>query len=281
MKRAMSRAAIVTIAAAGVASASAMLVVVPEAAAQPAGEAPTVTSLASLIEHELHFGMSHVEVTDAYNKANGLFDREYAPQIARLQPGVDQVQLQADRDSRKANFARSFTLFQTDPTGYDITPLHTEYTYNNGEAIQKIFKDGKNRFIFYMKDRFWKVYDEIPLRDGGMLGSTYQEALVKLNSTLGVNGRVRAANATTGLPKPEADWQDGTMHLRAVDRSSEHIVGLVLEDKNTVRNLSSLRTNKAADPFAIDPAIAAITSHGVSDPNASHAQPDAGAPKRR
>ena len=56
--------------------------------------------------------MSHTEVTDVYNKLNGLFDREYAPQLAKLQPGVEQQQLEADRDNRKANFERSFTRVQ-------------------------------------------------------------------------------------------------------------------------------------------------------------------------
>jgi hypothetical protein len=279
-KRAIAAATI----ALGVASASGMLAFGSRASAQTAGaDAPTVPSLASLMERDLHFGMTHAEVTDAYNKTSGLFDREYAPQITRLQPGIQQQQLEADRENRKANFARSFTQFLHDPTGYDITPLHAEYSYNNGEALQKVFKDGKNRYFFFIKDKFWKLYDEIPLRDGGLLGSTFQEALVKLSGMLGVPGRLRSAGQATGLTSPEADWQDGTTHLRAVDRSGEHLVGLVLEDKNTVRNLSVLRTNKPADPFAVDPAIAAITSKGVSDPNAArgaHAA-DGGAPRRR
>jgi hypothetical protein len=273
-KRAIAAATI----ALGVASASVMLAFGSRASAQTA-DAPTVTSLASLMERDLHFGMTHTELTDAYNKTNGLFDREYAPQLVRLQPGVQQQQLEADRENRKANFARSFTQFLHDPTGYDITPIHAEYSYNNGEAIQKVFKDGKNRFFFFIKDKFWKLYDEIPLRDGGLLGGTYQEALLKLNGMLGVPGRVRPAGQATGLVSPEADWQDGTMHLRAVDRSGEHLVGLVLEDKLTVRNLSVLRANKPADPFAVDPAIAAITAKGVSDPNAARGA-DAGARRR-
>jgi hypothetical protein len=264
-----------------VASSSAMLALLgSEASAQQAADAPTVSSLASLIEHDLHFGMSHAEVTDVYNKINGLFDREYAPQLAHTAPGIGQQQLEADRENRKTNFARSLTLFQTDPTGYDVSALHVEYTYNNGEAIQKLFKDGKNRYFFYIKDRFWKLYDEVPLRDGGVLGSTFQEASSKLGAILGTAGRVRAAG-TAGLSSSEVDWQDGSMHLRLVDRSREHIAGLVLEDKNTLRNLSALRANKPADPFAIDPSISAITSHGVSDPNAGHSGADAGAPKHR
>jgi hypothetical protein len=227
--------------------------------------------------------MSHAEVTDVYNKLNGLFDREYAPQLAKLQPGVQQQQLEADRDSRKANFERSFTQFLGgSPTGYDVTPLHLEYTYDNGEAVQKLFKDGKNRYFFFIKDRLWKIYDEIPLRADGALGGSFQDAVTKLNTLLGVPARIRAADASQGLERTEADWQDGKTHLRAVDRSSEHVVGIVLVDRQTESNLASLRTNKPKDPFALDPSIAALTKKGVSDPNAAKSgdSPDAGAGKK-
>ena len=121
------------------------------------------------MEKDLHWGMSHTEVTDVYNRLNGLFDREYAPQLAKLQPGVDMQQLEADRDNRKANFERSYTAFNAGIArrATTSTPLHLEYTYNNGEAIQRLFKDGKNRYFFFIKDRLWKVYDEVPLRSDG------------------------------------------------------------------------------------------------------------------
>jgi hypothetical protein len=245
-------------------------------------DAPTVTSLGTLMERDLHWGMNHGEVTDVYNKLGGLFDREYAPQLAKLQPGVDQTQLEADRDNRKANFERSYTPFNAgSPTGYDVTALHLEYTYNNSEAVLKLFKDGKNRYFFFIKDRFWKLYDEVPLRADGPLGSSYQEAVTKLNALFGVPGRIRAANPSQNLERTEADWQDGKSHLRAVDRTNEHLVGVVLEDKNTLLNLVALRPNKPVDPFAIDPSIAALTKKGVSDPNAARLpEADAGAKKK-
>jgi hypothetical protein len=272
-----------SLAAGALASAGMIAVAVPSQAAAPA-EAPTVSSLGSLMERDIHWGMSHAEVTDVYNKLNGLFDREYAPQLAKLQPGVDQQQLEADRDNRKANFERSFTQFLAgSPTGYDVGSLHLEYTYNNGEAVQKLFKDGKNRYFFYIKDKLWKVYDEVPLKADGPLGASYQEAVTKLNALLGVPARIRAADASQGLERTEADWQDAKSHLRVIDRSGEHLAGLVHEDRATLANLSALRVNKPVDPFALDPSIAALTKKGVTDPNAAHAaaMSDAGTPKKK
>src|SRR5580658_88731 len=251
-------------------------------AAPRASDAPMVGSLAPLMQKELQWGMSHKEVVDVYNKPVGLFDVEYAPLLARLQPGVQMDQLAADKDSRKANFERSYTEFSDSPTGYDVSALHSEYTYKNGEAIQKVFKDGKTRYFFYIRDHLWKTYDEIPLEAGSPLGETFRGAVTKLGGLLGGAGRVIAGDPSQGVDRTTVDWQDSSEHLRAIDRSDEHLIGIVLEDKHTLVNLHSLRANKPEDPFALDPSITAITKGGVSDPNAGRSgSADAGAGRGR
>jgi hypothetical protein len=275
MKRALLAACLI----AGAVGAGAMAVAAPPSSA-PA-DPPAVSSLSALMEKELHWGMSHTDVTAAYNQQNGLFDRDYAPLLAKLSAGSQQQrELEADLENRKANLERSLTTFDPgSPTGYDVSALHLEYSYGNGESVQKLFKDGKNRYFFYIKDRFWKMYDEVPLRADGPLGSSYQEAVTKLNALLGVAARIRAADPSKGLERTEADWADARSHLRAVDRTGEHLIGIVMVDKNTEANLPSLRTYKAADPFALDPSVANITKHGVTDPNAARGGPDAGSGK--
>jgi hypothetical protein len=241
-------------------------------------DAPTVATMAPLHEKELRWGLTHQEVTDIYDLPGALFDREYAPRLAKLQPGVEMQKVETERDTRKANFERSFSVFGDTPSGYDVTPLHNEYTYKNEEAIQRVFKDGKNRSFFYIKDKLWKIYDEVPLKADGPFGETYKDAITKLNALLGAPGRTRAPNPSEGLDRTETDWQDGSSHLRADDRSNEHLIGLVLEDKRTLANLGMLRSHKAEDPFAIDPSIAAVTKGGISDPNAAKGKPgDTGA----
>jgi hypothetical protein len=233
------------------------------------GEAPIVSNLGGLERNmrDLHWGMTHDEVTEAYNKPGGLFDQEYAKQLVKVQPGVEQKEIESDRDNRKVNLEKSLTRFLDTPTGYDVSSIKNEYTYRNEEALQKLFKDGRDRYFFYIKDHLWKVYDELPLKADGPLGATFQDAVARLNTAMGVPGRIRPADASQGVDRTTADWQDKTTHVRAVDRSSEHIVGVVLEDRSTLSGLAMLRVNKATDPFAIDPSIAAVTRGGISDPN--------------
>src|ERR1019366_9293579 len=117
----MKRVLLAACLAAGALFAGGMIAVAapPKTVAPP--DPPTVSSLSSLIERDIHWGLSHTEVTDIYNKLNGLFDREYSPQLAKLQPGVDMQQLEADRNMRKANFERSHTPFNAgSPTGYHV-----------------------------------------------------------------------------------------------------------------------------------------------------------------
>ena len=54
-----------------------------------------------------------------------------------------------------------------------------------------------------------------------------------------------------------------------------------MEDNGTLGNLQSLRPNKAEDPTAIDPTIAAVTKGGLSDPNAGKASPSASTPGKK
>ena len=68
----------------------------------------------------------------------------------------------------------------------------------------------------------------MPLKTDGTLGATFQEAVTKLLTLFSVPGRIRPAGAAQGLERTEADWQDGKSHLLAVDRTSEHIVGIVM-----------------------------------------------------
>jgi hypothetical protein len=247
-------------------------------------DAPTAASLASLLEG-FKWGTTHLDVTRIYNQNGGLFDQEYNPQLAKMQPGVRMQALEADRENRKSAFANSFLEFKDTPTGYDATNLKGEYTYRNHEEIMNLEKDGKRRYFFYIGappgERLWKIYDEIPLKDKGALGGTFQDAVTKLNAALSVGGRVRAADPSSGVMFTTADWQDAASHLRAIDRSFEHIVGVVLEDRQTLGAINQLRANKAEDPLAMDPSISAITKGGVSDPSAGRNKADAGTPKKK
>jgi hypothetical protein len=244
--------------------------------AQAQADAPTVNSLAGSLEG-FRWGMTHTDVIRVMNRTGGVFDRDYNPRLARMQPGVAMQDVEAERDNRKRAFAASWVKFEDTPTGFDNTNIHSEYTYRNHESVMYVDRAGKRRYFFFIGtspgERLWKIYDDVPLKQGGVLGATFQQAVTKLNVQYSTPGRIRAADPSRGLMHTVADWQDGSTHLRAEDLGSS--VAVVLEERSTLGNLAQLRPNKPVDPLAMDPSIAAVTHSAISDPNAVRTQ-DAG-----
>jgi hypothetical protein len=242
------------------------------------GEATTVSSLSAMMDG-MRWGTSHAELTKTFTDTAGILAHDYDTKLAKARVGPEMTALEAERESAKQAFSRSFIEFKDTPTGYDATSIRGEYTYKNRESLMWVAREGRaKRYFFFMNDRLWKMYDEVPLKDGGALGTSFVDAVNKVNAQLGAQGRIQAADATKGINATTVDWKDGASHLRLLDRSAEHVVAMVIEDNGTLGNLASLRTNKFEDPTAIDPSIAAVTKGGLSDPNAAKAAPSASAP---
>ena len=233
------------------------------------GEAPQVASLAHFMDG-LKWGMSHAEVTKMFTETGGVIWKDYDEKLAKARVGPEQIALEAEREQAKSAFSRSYIEFKDTPTGYDATGIKGEYTYRNKESLMWVNRKGKKRYFFFINDRLWKIYDEVPLADDGPLGKQYIDAVNKVNGQLNAQGRVQGANAEKGITSTTVDWKDGANHLRLVDRTGEKIVGVIIEDNNTLGNLASLRANKTVDPTEIDPSISAVTGgKNRSDPNAA------------
>jgi hypothetical protein len=235
------------------------------------GDAPQVSSLASFTDG-LKWGTSHAELTKQFTQTGGVIWKDYDERLAKARVGPEQASLEAEREQAKAAFGRSFIEFKDTPTGYDTTGLRGEYSYKNKEALMWIQRQGKKRYFFFLNDRLWKIYDEVPLSDSGVYGKTYLDAVNTLNAQLNAQGRVQQANPDKGILQNTVDWKDGANHLRAVDRSNDGVVGIAVEDASTYSNLASIRTNKLADPNEIDPSIKAVTQGtNRTDPNGASA----------
>jgi hypothetical protein len=254
-------------------------IIVPPAGGTPAGgggkqvkgEPTQVNSLTSMLEG-LRWGMSHADVQKTYTENGGIIWKDYDDKLRKARVGPEMTAVENEREQAKLAFGRSFIEFKDTPTGYDATGIKGEYTYRNRESLMWISREGKpKRFFFFINDRLWKIYDEVPLSDSGPMGKSYIDAVNKMNAQLGAQGRIQGADAAKGINATTVDWKDGSSHLRVVDRSGEHNVAVVMEDNGTLGNLASLRPNKAEDPTAIDPTIAAVTKGGLSDPNAAKA----------
>ena len=249
--------------------------------AQVKGEPTQVNSLASHLDG-LRWGLSHAEVTKTFTENGGLIWKDYDEKLAKARVGPEMTAIENEREQAKQAFARSFIEFKDTPTGYDATGIRGEYTYRNRESLMWVSRHGKKRYFFFINDRLWKMYDEVSLSESGLMGKSYIDAVNKTNGDLGAQGRIQGADPAKGISATTVDWKDGSSHLRLVDRSGgDKVVAVVIEDNGTLGNLASLRTNKAEDPTAIDPTIAAVTKGGLSDPNAAKAAGSSSAPAKK
>jgi hypothetical protein len=241
-----------------------------KAAAKGPKPPPMVKEAIRLTPEGLRFGMATNEVVDFYGK---VLDQDYVA-IYKVTPvGPKMKQVDAALADQKAAFPRSEVTFGALPTGIDNTPLRGEYNYNNNETMMSITRQGVTRYFFFASKRLWKVYDAIPLKEGSELGATYKDAIAALTKRFNVAGRVLAEDPAAGRNTTEVDWADQSTHVRAIDRSSENILGLVYEEKGTADRMVAYRASHKDNSGAIDPSIAAATSGGAggNDPNASAA----------
>jgi hypothetical protein len=238
----------------------------PAKSAAVAKEAPTVAGLGSFNDG-YRFGMNRAELTRTVVGNGGLIDKDFDPQLRKAAPGVQQRSLEAERDAVKVAFGQSTMDFGSTPVGLDSGALGKEYTYGNRETAMLMRANGKKRYYFFINDKLWKVYDEVVLGGAAAMGATFNEIDAKLSTKFATQPR-----RSTQDGYPQIDWQDQTTHLRVIDRTSENIVGMVIEDRATLSQLASLRTHAPPDLFAVDPSIAAVTKGGLSDPNKQQAQ---------
>jgi hypothetical protein len=231
--------------------------------------APPVKTAVKMMPEGFRLGMSADELGSFYDK---VLDDDYRPLYKKVQIGPEMKALDAALAEQKIAFRRSKVEFGQLPTGIDNTPLKGEYNYQNSEMMMSLSRAGVTRYFFFFNGRAYKTYDAVPLKEGGELGATYQEAVTALSKSFGVGGRVQAADPAHGRPNTNVDWADSAMRIRAIDRSDENLVGLVFEDRATAERLAAFRAQNKTDDSAIDPSIQAITKPGaVVDPNAQAA----------
>lgn len=243
------------------------------------GDAPQVQSLSAFLDG-FKWGMTHAEVQKVFTQTGGIIWKDYDEKLTKARVGPEQTALEAERESSKAAFARTYTEFKDIPTGFDTTGIRGEFSYRNKESLMWITRKGKKRWFFFINDRLWKIYDEVPFADDGAYGASFPDAVNRLNAQLNAQGRYQVPNEKNGLHQNTVDWKDAANHLRAVDRTNERLVGIVIEDGATLSNLAALRPNKLPDPTEIDPSIKAVTQGKPSDPNAAPSAAPAGSGKK-
>jgi hypothetical protein len=232
-----------------------------------------LTKKVAMPPKDLQFGMSVEQVARVYDK---VFDKEFLPLYKKAEPGSQMAALDAELRDKKALIRRNRIDFGNDPTGVDYSALKGEYSYGNGEAMSKVtLRSGATRNFFFINNRLWKVYDEHKLGKGSSLGENFEQAVDNLGKKLGAPPKAVEADFAKGRAFDEAQWQDATMLIRAVNRG-QGTVGIIYVDRSVNDSLSQLRTNKGKDPHELDRDVKAVTANPPQQPGPPPDEKDKG-----
>ncbi|MEO8211911.1 MAG: hypothetical protein ABI560_01910 [Myxococcales bacterium] len=128
------------------------------------GAAPSAAELAKLKAVKLgdpkaglfSWGMSSSEVLD---KAGGAITARFKEPIdkAQVDPGKQQ-RLTSARDKEIAEVKRSYTKFEGQKTGWDVSIIGPEFAQNDGEAVIQLKEENWTRYFFFFEDRLVKMF---------------------------------------------------------------------------------------------------------------------------
>ena len=133
--------------------------------------------------------------------------------------------------------------FNGQSTSWDSSPVGEEYTHGNEEEMY-VSKDGTSEnYFFFIGGQLWKwvkLYPESTFGGGGFKNFS-QQIQKRFGKGYEKNGEV---NPRSGLTYDFVEFMDRNTRLRAIDKTKQ--IGkfaIVFESMDTVRSLSSLRSN--------------------------------------
>jgi hypothetical protein len=194
---------------------------------------------------------------------------KYKPLIAKTRDAVEEDRLRAAANNELKQIKDSFVEFKGTSTGWDVSFIKGEFTHGNDESMIVQRDQNSQNFYFFIDGKLWKWYKafdaEVFPADSF---ATFAGAVQK---------RFGAAKEARGELLPGSgerhwlEWQDDTSRLRAVDQTDFYgFYCLVFEEKKTVANLASLRTNTREAGNKQHAMIEAVTAKGPDSSETGH-----------
>jgi len=170
-------------------------------------------------------------------------NEEYKPLIGKTRDGMEEDRLRQELEGKRRKIRESFVSFDGQSTGYDLGFLRDEFTHNNGESLL-VYKDSNSQnFYFFINDRLWKLYKALDI--GLFEGRDFNQFASVVKKKFGEAKDEKGPLVEGGDPRHWLQWQDKKTRLRAVDLTDFYgFYCLIFEEKKTLDNLASIRTNK-------------------------------------
>lgn len=204
-------------------------------------QAPQSAAIAPALG-DIRWGMSNRETFQHFR--NEVVKR-YQPRLTKAGGAIEEDRLRHEMNEEIQRIRRSYVRFNGQTTGWDVSFLRDEFTHRNNESMLVVRDGNSQNFYFFINDRLWKWYKAFDASVfAGQSFTQFAQALQgRFGRALPREGRM----TDRGEEKRWLEWQDRNTRLRAIDENRFYgFYCLVFDDKDTLRNLDSLRTNRSA-----------------------------------
>lgn len=140
---------------------------------------------------------------------------------------------------RAQRLGENFVVFEGAKSGWDVSPIASEFTRDNREAMLIVTGKGTRDMYFFIQGKLWKWYREL---DSQALDPSSSAAGLKRRFGAGKPQRERRDDSNE--PYPGTTWSDEATRVTALQRGAETC--LIYEDLRTLENLEKLRFHTQA-----------------------------------
>ncbi|MDH5490817.1 MAG: hypothetical protein OEY14_02475 [Myxococcales bacterium] len=207
---------------------------------QPAAEAPAQSVAIAPMLGELRWGWSKQTLIRYQTKR---IQAAYRPRMHKAPGALEQENLRLERDRAIRRMNQSYVEFRGQTSGHDSGFLRNEFTHDNGEAMVRVRAETSEDYYFFINNRLWKWYRAF---DASVYeGVTFEQFAEALQGQFGPARQRSGALYEGGETMQWLEWEDEHTRLRAIDNTTFYgFYCLVLESKETLSNLASLRRNR-------------------------------------
>jgi hypothetical protein len=197
------------------------------------------------------WGMTPTEVIE---KSKGAISVKYRKSIddAKADSGK-QHRIELQRDQELAALEKSFTKFEGQKSGWDVSIIGSEFAQNNGESVIPLKEDIWTRYFFFFEDRLWKMF--LAFNKDAIGTKSFRDFGKEMAAKYGNPREVYREEKQKGGVKRVLDhfeWSvSGSDSLRLVDRSQFYdVYCLVLSDATVTDSIMSKR--KITNPGTVE-----------------------------
>jgi hypothetical protein len=190
---------------------------------------------------EVRWGMSKADLLKVF-KARIRVEFEQRIKVERDIMRQDALYQAAKDEYRR--ISENFIEFDVGKSGWDVSPIGSEFTRGNREAMLIVTNKTSRELYFFIQGKLWKWYRE--LSPEAVNAGDPDEALSVLKQRFGPGKPQKERQNDSQDAYPGSTWSDGSTRVTAMLRGSDTC--LILEDVHTIEQLSVLRHH--VDPKA-------------------------------